>query len=272
MRIDLEHQFVLPILAILAYPVEASRSEMSAPFSKIIKFAMEKLLGSDVHEIAFARLIEAFDYQRAGAFQFQERRTTVKRELRLHRRGAFSGVAKNSARELARLVARQRQIAGIARHLGAGNSSPLHVALVGPDLHCPAANRLAHAGVQNTASELFGTCHSRRSRQLLARANAPDGACHAWGRRVRIMAIMRDRNSCRKLGARHGKAGVAAIGREHYRQSYGPTFPRAACACSPRAPAGRSAICNTTVSACSPLIGLTSIFNRAASSRNCGSS
>src|ERR1700730_6781285 len=148
MRIDLEHQFVLPLLAILAYPVEASRSEMSAPFSKIIKFAMEKLLGSDVHEIAFARLIEAFDYQRAGAFQFQERRTTVKRELRLHRRGAFNGVAKNSARELARLVARQRQIAGIARHLGAGNSSPLHVALVGPDLHCPSANRLAHAGVQ----------------------------------------------------------------------------------------------------------------------------
>jgi len=61
MRIDLEHQFFLPILAILAYPVEASRSEMSAPFSKIIKFAMEKLLGSDVHEIAFARLIEALD-------------------------------------------------------------------------------------------------------------------------------------------------------------------------------------------------------------------
>jgi hypothetical protein len=58
MRIDLEHQFFLPILA---YLVEASRSEMSAPFSKIIKFAMEKLLGSDVHEIAFARLIEALD-------------------------------------------------------------------------------------------------------------------------------------------------------------------------------------------------------------------
>ena len=58
MRIDLEHQFFLPILA---YLIEASRSEMSAPFSKIINFAMEKLLGSDVHEIAFARLIEALD-------------------------------------------------------------------------------------------------------------------------------------------------------------------------------------------------------------------
>ena len=46
-RIDLEHQFFPPILAILAYTVEASRSEMSAPFGKIIKFAMEKLLGSD---------------------------------------------------------------------------------------------------------------------------------------------------------------------------------------------------------------------------------
>jgi hypothetical protein len=34
---------------------------MSAPFSKIIKFAMEKLLGSDVHEIALARLIEVLD-------------------------------------------------------------------------------------------------------------------------------------------------------------------------------------------------------------------
>ena len=61
MGIDLEHQFFLPILAFLAYPVEASRSEMSAPFSKIIKCAMEKLLGSDVHERALARLIEVLD-------------------------------------------------------------------------------------------------------------------------------------------------------------------------------------------------------------------
>ena len=45
----------------VAYPVEASRRKMSTPFSKIIKFAMEKLLGSDVHEISFARLIEALD-------------------------------------------------------------------------------------------------------------------------------------------------------------------------------------------------------------------
>jgi hypothetical protein len=60
-RIDLEHQFFLPILGVAAYPVEASRRKMSAPFSKIIKFAMEKLLGFDVHEIAFARLIEALD-------------------------------------------------------------------------------------------------------------------------------------------------------------------------------------------------------------------
>jgi hypothetical protein len=49
MDIDLEHQYSLPILA---YLVEASRREMSSPFSKIIKFAMEKLLGSDIHEIA----------------------------------------------------------------------------------------------------------------------------------------------------------------------------------------------------------------------------
>jgi hypothetical protein len=34
---------------------------MSAPFSKIIKCAMEKLLGSDVHERALARLIEVLD-------------------------------------------------------------------------------------------------------------------------------------------------------------------------------------------------------------------
>ena len=86
---------------------------------------MEKLIGCDVHEIAFAGSIEPLDQQRAGALQLQDRRTAVERELRLDRRCACRHIAKNSAGELARPVAGERQIAGIAGYLGAGNSPPL---------------------------------------------------------------------------------------------------------------------------------------------------
>ena len=60
MRIDLEHQFFLPILGIAAYPVDASAARCLPHFQNR-ELSMDKLLGSDVHKIAFGRLIEALD-------------------------------------------------------------------------------------------------------------------------------------------------------------------------------------------------------------------
>src|ERR1700732_73105 len=107
------------------------------------------MLARHIDEIALAGLIEALDQQRARCLQLHQRRTAVKNELRLRGRLACSRAAKDSSRKLGGLVALQHHLAGIAGHLGAGNSSALHLALLDADRHNAGASyALAHAGAQ----------------------------------------------------------------------------------------------------------------------------
>src|SRR5205823_8102297 len=52
MRIDHKNNF----LPTQAHSIDSARGEIPAPFGKVIKPAVQKMLGSDVHDVALARL------------------------------------------------------------------------------------------------------------------------------------------------------------------------------------------------------------------------